>query len=186
MPLSPATPPAPRQRLYDEAGRVEATLLAPLRQPLHQLFAHWVQTRHHARDFIVAMDHAASVLYANYLLEGAPDCSGMAPFAPADVPVPATVATAPSGPVMRLYDDEGNLAPSQDTLQLQQRVLAPLFLNWAMQPRVVREFILAVHDVASALCYDYDICQSMGGLGGGKTAEQFLAEPFLPAPAHPV
>lgn len=184
MPSSPAaTPcatPTAKERLYDEDGKANPAFLSPLRRPLHQLFAHWVHTHHHERDFIVAVEHTALALYADYLLGGAPAFLGET--LPDAVLLPVPGAPLPhSGARVRLYDDQGDLAPSPEALQLLRSVLAPLFLGWAMQPRVAREFVLAVHDVAVSLCYDYSICQSLGGLGGGLTAEQFMTAPFAPA-----
>jgi hypothetical protein len=153
-------------------------MLTPLRAPLHGLFSRWVATHHHPRDFVVAIDHAAAVLYADYVLAGAPQFEDESLPEPELLPLP-TVLTAIPEPMQRFYDEAGQLGVSRETLQEQRTVLAPLFLAWSMQHYLERDFLVAARESAVGLCYDYSVCCSLGGqLGGGFTGEEFITQPL--------
>lgn len=173
----PASTLGPKLRLYSEDGNTNQARVASLRDPLHRLFSRWINTHHQARDFVVAMDHSATSIYGEYVLSGAPRFDGEPPPAPVLLPLPDLLVQA-AGPRHRFYNDEGALNVDSETLQEHRTVLAPLFLAWAMQNYLERDFIAAVRDVAVGLCYDYTVCRSLGGdLGGGFTAEEFITQP---------
>lgn len=167
----------PKVRLYDDKGNIERGVLTYLDAPVHRLFAHWVHSHHLERDFMCALEHTCNMLLMHYLLEGSPDFVGEPLPEPVLLPAPAIVES--DAPRVRLYDGQGNLAVSLDVLDVQRKVLAPLFMSWTMQNRIAREFGTAIQCVSASLYHGYSTRKSLGGgLGGGITAEQYLALPF--------
>lgn len=178
--MSTVVTPRRKLRLYQDDGTTNREMLTLLRDPIHRLFSRWVNTNHHVRDFVVAMDHSASAIYADYLLTG--------PLHPSDEPEPTIVLlqlpdklVLAAGPRHRFYCEAGTLNISNETLQEQRTVLVPLLITWVLRNYLERDFVSAARDAAVSLCYDYGICQSLGGqLGGGFTAEEFITTPVCP------
>lgn len=174
---SPASNLGPKLRLYGEDGNTNPAMVVALRDPLHRLFSRWINTHHQERDFVVAMDHSATLMYGEYVLASGPRFDGESLPAPVLLPLPDRLIQA-AGPRHRFYNDAGTLNVSSETLQEHRTVLAPLFLAWSMQNHLERDFVTAVRDAAVGICYDYSVCRALGGdLGGGFTAEEFITQP---------
>lgn len=175
MTASPLTP-KPR-RYYGDDCQVDKDLdLSKMKQLLHAAFTHWVARNWHQRDFQCAVEHCATMAYLGFAMEGRPTLVGEMP--PAPVIALASPRKTPAGePARRLYDELNALSPEIDLSMLDQ-ALAWLFVKWLQDGWHARDFIQAAKDCASVLCYDYDLCCSLGGLGGGRTGVQFLSEAY--------
>ena len=172
-------PTASKARYYDDSGVGNPDFNLPaMHAVMHKLFCRWKRLNYHVRDFETAVEHEATLLYCDYVLEGKPVFDTVAELPSVEAAVAACGPVPPSQadttPPKRLYTDDGDLNLEVD-LSSFCAALAPFFLygvtaNW--QPR---DFITMAKDLAASTLYDYDITASMGGLGGCQTAEEYLA-----------
>jgi hypothetical protein len=178
MTTASAPSATPKIRLYLDDGKTNPEIdTKTLKKCVLGMFIHWVNSGRHERDFVEAMSHTATGLYADYLLLGSPVLPEPYEEIPDYVPPPvaALVPAAEQGkPRPRFYDDEGNLTPGINT-EPYRLVLLPFLYRWVAANYHQREFIQAVSDVAISVYHDYTISCSMGGLGGCKTRDEFLS-----------
>lgn len=168
------------RRYYGDDCRVDPTLdLTDLKRLLHAAYTHWVVRDWHLRDFECAVEHCATMAYAAYSMDtrngrniAAEPLPSLPVIALATLPKKLTVGSA-----HRLYDELNALSPEID-LSMLDRVLGTVMAHWVAGGWHPRDFIQAAKDCAAALVYDHQICSAMGGLGGGRTATQFLSEPY--------
>jgi hypothetical protein len=181
MPLQP-----PKRFIRDDNTVNPEADLRELSTQLHASYTHWVARNWHQRDFVCAVEHAADYALSVYLMEGSPDFAGEELPALAPTTLAAPVAPSHSAPV-RLYDELSSLSPEIDTKAL-DRVLAAHFIRWVMEGWLARDFKQAASSCASAILYDHHLCSQLGGLGGCRSALEFLSEPYrfpTPAPVSP-
>jgi len=167
------------KRYYTNDGKIHPDLdLAALHQQIHALFTHWIANNCHVHDFIQAVDNVATLMYIAYVMDGHPalpnDGSELV-FEPIALVFNSKELV---GPPQRLYDDKSDLNYNIDDA-LQREGLAYFFVRWAQEGWLPRDFTQAVTDCARSIIHSYDICRSMGTLGGGKTAKEFLTAPYL-------
>lgn len=167
---------APTQRLYLDNGNKNPVINSTeLAENLKALFANWVRSGYHERDFIEAADHVAGVVYAEYLIMGAPDLKHEVLT---DVAIPKKKdVRVPGQTKPRFYNQDGDLESGFDVEDM-RKVFATRFVEWVNRGYHGRDFLQAVQDEATSVYYDYGICSSFAGLGGGKTAEEYLDAPF--------
>jgi hypothetical protein len=179
VPDTPATEAKPKLRYYGESNDSNPAFKIPaLQAVMHKLFCRWVRLNYHIRDFAVAIEDEAHLLYFDYLAAGKPVFEEKAELpeekkALAACP-PVPVKTAATEPPKRLYVDNGDVNLEVDVSGM-RTALAPFFLYGLLANWFPRDFIALAKDLASSTLYDYQISSSMGGLGGCKTAEEFLA-----------
>ena len=174
-----ASAPA-RLRYYLNDGKQNPELNQPtLAQQVHAYYTHWVQKNYHQRDFVVALEHEASMVYINSLFAGEFD---PAEVLPAYVPLPLATprATPALTPATRFYDETDSISREIDTT-LCESFLPYEFCLWLQKGALDRDFVQAVRDAAAVEVYNHHLAQSFGGLGGGKTGAQFLASPLSKA-----
>ncbi len=173
----------PRRYYTDDSGVSPQAPAKEFGVALHAPYTHWIRNNYHRRDFLCAVEHVAQVLLCEYLMllkattaeERAAIFRARADKAP--VCVPAAFNKKPSQePARRLYDELCSLAPEVNLEPLEQ-AMAPMFALWLEQQWLARDFTSACKDAAAVLVYDHELCLSFGGLGGGKTEEQFLSQP---------
>lgn len=167
---------APTQRLYLENGNKNPAINSTeLNVNLQALFANWVRAGYHERDFIEAAAHVAGVIFAEYLIMGGPDLKD-------EVLTDVTItkkkdARVPGQSKPRFYNQDGDIESGFDVEDM-RKVFATRFVEWVNRGYHGRDFMQAVHDESTSVYYDYDICRDFAGLGGGKTAEEYLDAPF--------
>ena len=170
--------PAPRfKRYYGDDGKASRDVdKTPFVALLHAAYTHWVRNHCHLRDFEAAVDHVACVALATYLLDGQPRLTGAAPDTP-NMKLAVQPKTRPVGPQLRLYDEINALAPEVDLSPLEQAVHYG-FVKWLGDGFHPRDFNQFATDCAKVLVYDHTLVQQLQGLGGGRSEEQFLSEPY--------
>lgn len=163
------------QRLYLDNGKknplINTTMLS---MNLNALFANWVLSGYHERDFIEAAQHVATSIYGDHLLMGEPDFMRES----LDEPTIRQVSDERAAGVakVRFYDDAGNLTHT-DTDSM-RKVLAIRYAEWLNQGFFARDFVEAVKNESVSIYYSYSTARSLEGLGGGKTVNELLSEPF--------
>ncbi|VTU42029.1 MULTISPECIES: hypothetical protein [unclassified Variovorax] len=168
---------APKRFYGDDNLANPAAELRELRIQLHATYTHWIARNWHPRDFVCAVEHTADVAFASFLLEGSPDFSGEPPppLEPAILAVPRSGQD--HGAPIRFYDELSSLSPEIDPKAL-DRVLAPHFIRWVLDGWLARDFKQAASACAAGIVYDHHLCSQLGGLGGGRTALEFLTESY--------
>lgn len=171
---------APR-RLLDDRSRPHPDAPSQLfGQALHPAYTHWVASGFHRRDFESAVDHHASLMLIDYfmhehagsldqLLDSLPQEQLVEPLA-----VPGKRRDAAQ---TRFYDELCDIAPEIDTSRI-ERAVRFLFGQWLRQGWLAGDFPAMATGAAKVLIYDHECAMSLGGLGGGKTGEQFLSTPY--------
>lgn len=147
-----------------------------LSQTLHALYTHWVRAHCHRRDFREAVEHAASLIYIEYVMAGSPAPGDDAEVPPREVPL-AAPGPQRQGPLLRFYDDDEQINREVDTT-LHVPALASHFMRWLAAGFSARDFICLVRDLAAGIIMDDVTYESLAGLGGGMTREQFLQTPY--------
>lgn len=175
------------KNFYDKQTGAAHLVVQELCADLHILYASWIRQHGHRRDFAPAVHHEASMVYVNYALDGHPD------FGPDLIDLPTRVLPpfeepseeVKAGGPKRLYTDDCYLNGELDTSDFAM-TMAPHFIRWTQVGFDPRSFADAAQNLALQEVYDHEICQAMGGLGGCKTAAQFLSEQrkVKPAPAE--
>lgn len=169
---------APKQRLYLDDGKANPAISTKvLKQDIKLLFANWVFAGFHERDFIEAIEHTATNIYGEFLMMGVPDLKDE--VVEKVVIEKAIDARADGKEKLRFYDMDGNLSLGIST-DFIRKVLAGHFVEWVNQDFHGRDFIQAAKTEAIGVYYDYNICSSMGGLGGCDSADTYLNKGFLP------
>lgn len=170
----------PKIRLYTDDGNTNPAVdLRPLAQVLHLLFCRWIAAHYHDRDFLDAIDHVATCLYVDYLVAGQPAVDESTQGAPTLPSFPSRCTPAMEtlkGPKLRFFGDDSKLNGQVDIEEF-RLALIPYLEYWLRFRALARDFIEAATNAASSVYHDYTISYSMGGLGGCKTAEQFVALP---------
>lgn len=165
-----------KTRLYLDDGKINPLIdTSQLKQQMHALFANWVYAGYHERDFVEAIEHTATWVYSQHLLMGAPSLLGENAEAVAVNPGPDQRCKGAIKP--RFYDQDGDLNP-EITSQPLQASLASCFVAWCNRGYHQRDFIQAAKDEALGIYYSYDCSTSLQGLGGGPTADEYLARAF--------
>ena len=169
----------PKNRYYDDEGSVNPLLcLSGLKKQIHALFTYWVADNCLPHDFIEAIEHTATLFYIDYLWNGKPDLSDEVFKYPVEMLELARFQKPEKqSSVLRFYGEDSNLNGRIDTSR-QSEALAMFFIKWVADNWLARDFSQAAKDCAVSVLHDFDICKGMGGLGGGKTAEQFLTTPY--------
>jgi 8-oxo-dGTP pyrophosphatase MutT (NUDIX family) len=176
-------------RYYLENGKQNPMLSQPtLVQQLHAYYTHWVQMNYHQRDFVVAMEHVATMLYIEGVYAGQ---IGQDEHVPSFNPLP--MAELQKNPTLssptRFFDDLGFLSHAVDT-SLCSTFLPREFCIWLKKGGHGRDFIQAVKDLAAVEVQRHCQARSLCGLGGEMTADQFLTQPLRiavkPAASSPV
>lgn len=154
-------------------------------QALHAAYTHWVRANCHRRDFRCAVEHVAQLLMCDFFMEvksSSGSCppespSQNVPFTPPSLARAVPLRTKPSQPQRRFYDELCTIAPEVDLSAL-ETVLPPFFHHWRAEGWLARDFVAAACDAAAVVVYDHELSMSVGGLGGGKTEEDFLTLPY--------
>lgn len=170
-----------KKRYYDDSLSVNKDLpsewSAQYAQQLHILFAQWIRDNNLDRDFSSAVDQAVGLMFIQYLFDGMPsfEDSPAPDYEPAVLPSykPADLST----PAKRYYDETSSINLQVDGSKF-QAVVAVAFVQWVLQGWHARDFIQATGDICETLIYDFHLCCSMGGLGGGKDRKDFLTTPY--------
>lgn len=152
----------------------------PFTSLLHVLFTEWKSAGGLHRDFPEVINHVASLLLLEDLMN--PGILHEAALLPAPPELPALAPYRAPGelPVKRFYDDEGEITSfSTDTWML---LLGAYFTHWCAAGFHPRDFLTCAHEYASSEVYDYELCRSFEGLGGGKTEKEFLTTSANPGP----
>jgi hypothetical protein len=168
-----------KPRLYRDDGTTNPDInLSHMKLQAHALFCQWVRSNYHVRDFVEAIEHQATSLYSEYLISGSPEI-------PAHLLLPDAATLISMAPFFeaqltdnehkpRFYTAGGALNPTILLGEEFQAVLAQLFGHWVNRGYHARDFIQAVKDCAMTVYHGYTTSESMDGLGGCKTTEQFL------------
>lgn len=177
---TPAAEAQPKLRYFEESGSSNPAFKIPaMHAVMHKLFCRWVRLNYHVRDFEVAIEGESNTLYLDYLLAGKPTFEDKAnkpeekEALAACPPVPAEPAE--KGSPKRLYNDSGDVNVDVNVSGI-RTALAPFFLYGILANWLPRDFVAMAKDVAASTLYDYQISASMGGLGGCKTAAEYLAK----------
>lgn len=139
---------------------------------LHALFTEWKSVGGLHRDFPEVISHVANLLLIEHLMNpGVAHELALHPVPPAP-PALAPYRAPGELPVKRFYDDEGDLTGFQtDNWML---LLGAYFTHWCAAGFHPYDFRTCAHECAVSETYDYELCRSLGGLGGGKTEKEFL------------
>jgi hypothetical protein len=170
------------KRYYDDSLSVNQDLpqnwKKAYEQQLHQLFTYWVAAGYLDRDFSSAARQAASMVLIQYLFDGKPSLEGAA----APEYAPATLcpyrAVNPTSQALRYYDETSSINLQVDDSKFQP-VIAVAFIQWVLQGWHARDFVQVTNDFCETLIYDFHMCCSLGGLGGGKDRKGFLTTPYV-------
>jgi len=168
-----------KRRLYRDDGTTDPEIdLKHMGQQVHALFCQWVKSNYHEHDFLEALEHRATALYTGYRIEGSPEIPehlllpdsetllSLVPF----FEEPMTEAELKP----RFYTAHGNLNGDIGLDEEFEMALAQLFAHWVFQGNHARDFIQAVKDRGAGVLQSYTTSSTMGGLGGCKTAHEFL------------
>jgi hypothetical protein len=165
------------KRYYGDDGKVSMEVdKSSFLTLLHAAYTHWVRSNHHLRDFNVAVGHVVSMALGTYLLDGEPQLTGDMP-APPSLKLAVHVVRRNHGPQQRFYDEINAISPEIDLSHLEQAVHYG-FVKWMADGYHPRDFAQFAQDCSSILVYDHMLTQALGGLGGGRSEEQFLTEPY--------
>ena len=168
----------PKIRFYLDTGRSNPAVdLKPLQRTLHAEFAWWVANGHHTRDFFCAVDHAVALLMLAYMVGGESEWLQAAEAIP-PAPLPTVNQLRldmPPEARHRFYSASGELNPEVQDQRLRD-ALEPVFQQWVVSGYHPRDFAQAAGDVAVSIHYDFDTARSLAGLGGGRTAEEYLTQ----------
>jgi hypothetical protein len=172
-----SAPPLTRKRYYGDDGKIHPDLSnRDFMVVLHAAYTHWVQSNYHLRDFAQAAHHVAICALGTYRLDGGPELTGDRLQAPA-LPLAKPSKAYRSQPAVRLYDEINALSPEVNLKHLETAVHYA-FVNWVADGFHERDFAQYLHDCCETLVYDHQITQGLGGLGGCRTEQQFLTEPY--------
>lgn len=165
------------KRYYTENSSVNPDIpqafTCTLMVQLHAMYTHWIFSGGFPKDFSSCLRHVSDILMFEHLWHGSPSLEEPSPELV--VPTmelcpykdPATLTT------FRFYDEDGGLHHRSNTDFYREKLL-PFFLHWGQMGYVLRDFTALVSDSATAVIYDHELCESLGGLGGGKTGKEFL------------
>ncbi len=163
------------KRYYGDDGKETAGVpQAEFMALLHAAYTHWVRRGYNLHDFSAAVDHVATSAFGQFAFDGQPNLVGAMPERP---------VIAFAKPVKhhqleqrRFYDEVNAISPEVDLSHLEQAIHFS-FIRWLAEGFHPRDFSQFAHNAAAILIYDHSLCKMFnGGLGGGKTEEQFLTE----------
>lgn len=153
----------------------------PYKRQVHALFAQWVKSHCHPRDFAAALAHVCGVQTASCLLSGAVPAPGRAEAVSIRLSVSLEPPRMPSElerqrPRHRFYDDAGDINPNVPLSAL-ERPLNELYSVWLATGWHPRDFEVFVSDLAAEVAYELETVTALQGLGGCPGPDSYLNTP---------
>lgn len=186
-----------KKRFPSEFDRSEDKIIVVetnLDESLHALFGHWINNGFHQRDFVSLIDHVSKSKLFDWRIKekweretGVEHESELKADSSAPKLERIKELSQQKKERIRFFDDDDIIDHRASKFcYIAFAQIESCLDKWVRAGYYIEDFSLAAQNVAVEIIYEYGLCKSLGGMGGGKDEEEFLCQPYRDTPSKSI